>query len=118
MGFKPLVWYCQPVKNRIWAKVVENVFGAYTPCAIETFVIGLSHLVLFGFCFYRTWRIKRDLTVRRYCLRSHYYNYILGILAMYCTVEPLFRLVFGFSVVNLDGQTGVTPFEVSCFLLF
>lgn len=116
MGFEPLVWYCQPAKNQIWGKVVENAFGAYTPCAIETLVVGISHLVLFGVCFYRIWRTGRDLTVRRYSLRSQYYNYMLGILAAYCTAGPLFRLIFGFSVSNLDGQTGVAPFEVSCFV--
>jgi len=118
MGFKPLGWYCQPAKNQIWAKLVENAFGAYTPCAVETLVVGISHLVLFGVCFYRTWRIRRDLTVRRYCLRSHSYNYMLGLLAAYCTVEPLFKLVFGFSVSNLDGQTSFAPFEVSCFFYY
>lgn len=112
MGFEPLVWYCQPAKNQIWAKVVENAFGAYTPCAIETLVVGISHLVLFCLCFYRIWRIRRDLTVQRYCLRSHSYNYILGLLAAYCTAEPLFRLVFGLSVSNLDGQTSIDPFEM------
>lgn len=112
MAFEPLVWYCQPVKNRIWAKVVENAFGAYTPCAIETLVVGISHLVLFGVCFYRIWRIKRDFNIRRYRLRSPYYNYMLGLLATYCTLEPLFRLFFGFSVTNLDGQTNLAPFEM------
>ena len=115
MGFKPLVWYCQPEKNGAWAKVVENAFGAYTPCGMESLVVCISHLALFGVCFYRIWRTKRDLTVRRYCLRSPYYNYLLGLVAAYCTADPLFRMVMGFSITNLDGHTGQAPFEVSAY---
>ncbi|CAL9060621.1 unnamed protein product [Musa banksii] len=117
MGFKPLVWYCQPEKNGAWAKVVENAFGAYTPCGMESLVVCISHLALFGVCFYRIWRTKRDFTVRRYCLRSPYYNYLLGLVAAYCTAEPLFRMVMGFSITNLDGHTGQAPFEVLSLLI-
>ncbi|RWW08304.1 hypothetical protein GW17_00028263 [Ensete ventricosum] len=115
MGFKPLVWYCQPEKNGAWAKVVENAFGAYTPCGMESLVVCISHLALFGVCFYRIWKTMRDLTVRRYCLRSPYYNYLLGLVAAYCTAEPLFRMIMGLSITNLDGHTGQAPFEVSAY---
>ncbi|RWW61768.1 hypothetical protein BHE74_00031170 [Ensete ventricosum] len=107
MGFKPLVWYCQPEKNGAWAKVVENAFGAYTPCGMESLVVCISHLALFGVCFYRIWKTMRDLTVRRYCLRSPYYNYLLGLVAAYCTAEPLFRMIMGLSITNLDGHTAL-----------
>ncbi|KAJ8490643.1 hypothetical protein OPV22_012364 [Ensete ventricosum] len=117
MGFKPLMWYCQPEKNGAWATVVENAFGPYTPCGMESLVVCISHLALFGVCFYRIWRTKRDHTVQRYCLRSPYYNYLLGLLAVYCTAEPLFRMVMGFSVTNLDGYTGLAPFEVVTLLI-
>lgn len=116
MGFKPLEWYCQPVENGVWAMVVENAFGAYTPCGIDSLLICISHLALFGACFYRIWRTKKDATVSWFCLRSPYYNYLLGLLALYCTAEPLFRLVTGTSFVNLDGQTSLAPFEVSAFI--
>lgn len=112
MGFKPLDWYCQPVKNGVWAKSLENAFGAYTPCGIDTLVVCISHLALFGVAFYRIWRTTRDLAVRRYCLRSKLYNYLLGVLAAYCTAEPLYRLVMRLSIFNLDGQFGLAPFEV------
>ncbi|KAH7654349.1 Xenobiotic-transporting ATPase protein [Dioscorea alata] len=112
MGFKPLEWYCQPVENGVWAMVVENAFGAYTPCGIDSLLICISHLALFGACFYRIWRTKKDAAVSRFCLRSPYYNYLLGLLALYCTAEPLFRLVTGTSFVNLDGQTSLAPFEI------
>ncbi|RWW15504.1 hypothetical protein GW17_00020656 [Ensete ventricosum] len=118
MGFKPLMWYCQPEKNGAWATVVENAFGPYTPCGMESLVVCISHLALFGVCFYRIWRTKRDHTVQRYCLRSPYYNYLLGLLAVYCTAEPLFRMVMGFSVTNLDGYTGLAPFEVSAQVIW
>ena len=43
---------------------------------------------------------------------------MLALLAGYCTAEPLFRLIMGISVFNLDGQAGLAPFEVgSLFLL-
>ncbi|XP_020586974.1 ABC transporter C family member 2-like [Phalaenopsis equestris] len=112
MAFEPLVWYCRPVANGKWAKFAENAFGAYTPCGIETIVLGISYLVLFGCCFYRIWRSTKDYTVQRYRLKSPYFNYILGILALYCATGPLIRLFMGLSMVNLDGQTSFAPFEV------
>ena len=36
MAFEPLVWYCQPVANAAWAKVVDGAFGAYTPWGMDT----------------------------------------------------------------------------------
>ena len=118
MAFGPLVWYCRPVTNGVWAKLVDNAFGVYTPCATDTLVISISHLVLLSLCFYRIWQIKKDFKVQRFCLRSNYYNYMLGLLAGYCTAEPLFRLIMGISIFNLDGQAGLAPFEVgSLFFL-
>ncbi|KAF7840257.1 ABC transporter C family member 2-like [Senna tora] len=112
MAFEPLDWYCRPVANGVWTKVVENSFGAYTPCAVNSLVVVISHLILLGLCLYRIWLIKKDFKVKRFCLRSKLYNYILGLLAGCCTAEPLFRLVMGISVLNLDGQTGLAPFEM------
>lgn len=111
MAFKPFVWYCKPVANGVWAKAVENAFGVYTPCA-DSLVTDFSYTIVLGLCLYRLWQIKKDMKVRRFQLRSNYYNYVLGTLAVYCTAEPLFRLVMGVSAVNLDGQNGLAPFEV------
>jgi len=112
MGFDPLDWYCQPVRHGAWSHVVENAFGAYTPCGIDTLVVCISFLALFGVCFYRIWRTTRDYTVQRYKLRSPYYNYMLGLLVVYCIAEPLYRIATGTSIMNLDGQPGLAPFEV------
>ncbi|KAK9088503.1 hypothetical protein Scep_027585 [Stephania cephalantha] len=117
MGFKPLVWYCKPVENGVWGKTVENAFGPYTPCGIDTLVMCISYLVLMGLSLYRVWRIKKDPKVQRFRLKSNYYNYVLGFLAIYCTAEPLFRLVMGISTFNLDGQTSLAPFEVVSLLI-
>jgi ATP-binding cassette subfamily C (CFTR/MRP) protein 1 len=117
MAFEPLVWYCRPVANGVWSRAVENAFGAYSPCAVDTLVVCISHLIVLGLCCYRVWRIRKDFNVKRFCLRSKFYNYVLGLLAAYCTAEPLFRLIMGISVLNLDGQTGVAPFEVRSFFL-
>ncbi|KAG0501841.1 hypothetical protein HPP92_001913 [Vanilla planifolia] len=117
MAFKPLVWYCQPGEHAKWAKLVENAFGAYTPCGMETIVHGISHLVLFGVCFYRIWRTKKDPTVGRYRLRSPYFNYFLGVLTLYCIAEPLFRLFSGLSLANLDEQSNLAPFEVASLVI-
>jgi ATP-binding cassette subfamily C (CFTR/MRP) protein 1 len=113
MAFEPLIWYCQPVANGVWAKAVDSAFGSYTPCAIDSLVISISHLVLLGLCSYRIWLIKNNFKANQFRLRSNYYNYMLGLLAGYCTAGPLLRLVMGFSIFNLDGQTGFAPFEVS-----
>lgn len=112
MTFKPLDWYCQPVATGVWSKAVENAFGAYTPCGTNTLVISVSHLVLLALCLYRLWKMTKDLSVQRFRLRSNYYNYMLGLLAAYCTAEPLFRLVMGISALNVDGQPGLAPYEI------
>ncbi|KAL1826239.1 hypothetical protein ACET3Z_004651 [Daucus carota] len=116
MAFKPFDWYCQPVADGVWAKSVENAFGIYTPC-VDSLVIFFSYVIVGGLCLYRIWRIKKDFKVKRFQLRSNYYNYVLGILAAYCTTEPLFRLVMGVSAVNLDGQNGLSPFEIATLII-
>ena len=112
MGFEPLIWYCQPASNSIWAKAVDSAFGSYTPCAINTVVISTSNLVLMGLCLYRIWLITSNAKAQRFCLSSNYYNYVLGMLAGYCAVQPLLRLITGTSAFNLNGETGFAPFEV------
>jgi ATP-binding cassette subfamily C (CFTR/MRP) protein 1 len=117
MGFKPLEWYCQPVKDGTWSHAVESAFGAYTPCGINTLVVCISYLALFGVCFYRIWRTTKDYTVQRYKLRSPYYNYLLGLLVVYCIVEPLYRIATGISIMNLDGQSSLAPFEITSLVI-
>lgn len=117
MGFDPLEWYCRPVTNGVWTTAEENALGAYTPCAVDSLVVCVSHLVVLGLCVYRIWRTKKDFTVQRFCLRSKVYNYVLWLLAAYCTAEPLFRLIVGISVLNLDGQAGLAPFEVISLII-
>lgn len=112
MTFKPLGWYCQPVANGVWATAVDNALGEYTPCAVDSLVIVLSHLVFIGLCIYRAWRTLKDVKVQRFCLRSKFYNYFLGLLAGYSAAEPFLRLIMGISLFNLDGQTSLAPFEV------
>ncbi|KAI7751096.1 hypothetical protein M8C21_020501 [Ambrosia artemisiifolia] len=112
MSFKPLVSYCRPVENGVWATAVENEFGPYTPCATDSLVTGISHLALLGACIYRIWVTKKDFKVDRFKMRSNMYNYWLGLLALYSTVEPLFRLVMGISAFNVDGETGLAPYEI------
>ncbi|KAE8659422.1 hypothetical protein F3Y22_tig00116962pilonHSYRG00340 [Hibiscus syriacus] len=117
MAFEPLVWFCRPVADGVWKRAVSNAFGAYTPCATDSLVIAISHLVLLGLCVYRVWLIRRDLKAQRFCLRSKYYNYMLGLLALYATAEPLFRLIMGIAVLNLDGQPGLAPFEIASLIV-
>ncbi|KAG8652165.1 ABC transporter C family member 2 isoform X1 [Manihot esculenta] len=112
MAFGPLVWYCRPVANGLWTRAVENAFGAYTPCATDTLVVVISHLALLALCLYRIWLIKKDFKVQRFRLRSKWYNYFLGLLSGYSTAEPLFRLIMGISVLNINGQTGLAPYEI------
>ncbi|XP_058199762.1 ABC transporter C family member 2-like [Rhododendron vialii] len=117
MGFEPLAWYCRPVANGVWASIVENAMGAYTPCATDSLVVSISNLVLMGLCLYRIWLTKKDFKVQRFRLRSNYYNYVLVFLAAFCTAEPLFRLVMGISALNLDGQSGLAPFEIASLVI-
>ncbi|XP_055802160.1 ABC transporter C family member 12-like isoform X4 [Solanum dulcamara] len=113
MIFDALVWYCKPVANGIWAKDTDSgsAFGAYTPCAIESAEC-ISNVVLFVLCVYRLWLVRMDHKVRRFQLRSKYYNYILILLGSCCAAEPLLRLFMGISIFNLDAETDLAPFEM------
>lgn len=115
MAFNLLDWYCRPVPNGVWARTTYSAFGAYLPCALDSTVICISYAVLLSLCCYRIWLIKKSSKVRRFRLRSTFYNYILGLLASYCAAEPLLRLLIGMSIVNLDDQTAFVPFEVRFF---
>ncbi|TYG88790.1 hypothetical protein ES288_A12G049000v1 [Gossypium darwinii] len=117
MAFEPLVWYCQPKQNEAWTKLVDGAFGAYTLCAIDSGVLFISHLVLLGLCCYRIWLIKKNSKVQRFSLSSEYYCYILGFLAGYCTVEPILRLLMRSSIFNLNGTTGLAPYEVTSLII-
>ncbi|XP_078150842.1 ABC transporter C family member 2-like [Carex rostrata] len=117
MGFDPLDWYCQPVQGGIWSQSVENAFGMYTPCGMQTVILGISHLALFAVCFYRTWRISKDLKVQRYNMKSKLYSYVLMIFSAFCVAEPICRVIMGYSTVNLDGQSSLAPFEVLTLLI-
>ncbi|GKV41415.1 hypothetical protein SLEP1_g48953 [Rubroshorea leprosula] len=117
MGSELLNWYCRPVANGVWTKKADSSFGAYTPCAVDSLVISISHLVLFGLCLYRIWLIKKNAKARRFCLRSNWYNYVLGLLAGYCVAEPLSRLIMSISIFNLDGGTGLAPFEATSLII-
>ncbi|XP_015167599.1 ABC transporter C family member 12-like isoform X4 [Solanum tuberosum] len=111
MIFNALVWYCKPVANGIWAKETDSTFGAYTPCAIES-ADCISNVVLFVLCVYRLWLVRMDHNIRRFQLRSKYYNYILILLGSCCAAEPLLRLFMGISIFNLDAETDLAPFEM------
>lgn len=117
MASGPLDWYCRPVANGTWAKTVDSTFGAYTTCAVDSLVISISHSVLLGLCIFRIWLMNKNSKARRYRLSSNCYNYMLGLLACYCTAEPLLRLVMGISIFNLDGETSFAPFEMVSLII-
>ncbi|KAF4398458.1 hypothetical protein G4B88_025437 [Cannabis sativa] len=118
MRFELLSWYCKPAAYGVSGKIVESAFGSYTPCAIESLVISTSHLVLLGLCVYRIWLIKsKNSKAQRFLLTSNYYNYLLGFMAAYCTVDPLLRLLKGISLFNLAGHSGLAPFEILSLII-
>ncbi|XP_062096642.1 ABC transporter C family member 12-like isoform X2 [Humulus lupulus] len=113
MSFRLLSWYCKPAAYGLWGKVVKNAFGSYTPCAVDSLVVSISHLVLLGLCVYRIWLIKsKNSKAQRFLLSSNCHNYLLGFLAAYSTADPLLRLLKGISLFNLAGHTGFAPFEI------
>uniref|UniRef100_A0A7N0T3Q1 ABC-type xenobiotic transporter n=1 Tax=Kalanchoe fedtschenkoi TaxID=63787 RepID=A0A7N0T3Q1_KALFE len=111
MAFHPIEWYCRPVANGIWDREADSALGAYTSCGIDSLVVSVSCLVLMGMCFYRIWLTKRSLKARRFLMRSKFVQYILMVLAGYCALEPLFRILMDISVFNLDGQITLAPVE-------
>ncbi|XP_023553923.1 ABC transporter C family member 2-like isoform X2 [Cucurbita pepo subsp. pepo] len=117
MGIELFVWYCRPVFGGVWTNAVDNAFGAYTPCAIDSLVVVISHLLVLGLCIYRIWLMKKSSAVQRFCLKSKIYNYVLCLLAGYCTSVLLFKLIMGISVLNLDGQAALGPYEVVALII-
>uniref|UniRef100_A0A1J3HY96 ABC-type xenobiotic transporter n=1 Tax=Noccaea caerulescens TaxID=107243 RepID=A0A1J3HY96_NOCCA len=117
MGFEALTWYCKPVADGFWEKTADGAFGAYTPCAIDSLVMLISHFVLLGLCFYRIWTIFHNTKAQIYVLRKKHYNCLLGILACYCVVEPVLRLVMGISLFDMDEETNLPPFEVASLIV-
>ncbi|CAA7062353.1 unnamed protein product [Microthlaspi erraticum] len=114
MGFEVLTWYCKPIPDGFWEKAVDGAFGAYMPCAIDSIVMLVSHFVLLGLCSYRIWIIVfHNTKAQIYVLRNKYYNCLLGLLACYCVVEPVLRLVMGISLFGMDEETYLPPFEVA-----
>ncbi|EEF35768.1 mgatp-energized glutathione s-conjugate pump, putative [Ricinus communis] len=59
----------------------------------------------------------KDYKVQRFCLKSKWYNYMLGLLAVYATAEPLFRLIMGISLLNIDGQMSLAPYEIVSLII-
>ncbi|KAK8950082.1 ABC transporter C family member 1 [Platanthera guangdongensis] len=104
MAFKPLAWYCRRRRIKyggcLW--IMHLVHTHQMPRHDPD--VGISYLVLLLCCVYRIWSTKNDFSVKRYRLRSSYYNYLLDILVFYCTTEPLIKLFMGLSIENLDGQ--------------
>lgn len=96
----------------MWDRVARSALGPYTPCGIDSLVVSVSCLVLMGMCFYRIWLIKMSLKAQRFLLRSKLVQYLLLVLAGFCALQPLFRIVMDISVFDLDGQTNLAPFEV------
>ncbi|KAL5715506.1 Canalicular multispecific organic anion transporter 1 [Ranunculus cassubicifolius] len=117
MAFHPWDWYCAPVSNGIWSTSVKSAFGPYTPCGIDTMVVCISHLVLLGLCLGRIWTIKFNYRIKRFRLNSNYYNYVLGLLALFVVAESVFKLVMNYSMFNLDGQTSFAPFEITSLII-
>ncbi|KAM0052069.1 putative ABC-type xenobiotic transporter [Helianthus debilis subsp. tardiflorus] len=117
MGLEPLAWFCRPEENGIWAKTTASALGAYTPCGIESVVGDISNVVLMGLCLYRIWLIMKDFRLKRFCLRSKYYNYMLAILAAYCAAESLCRLLFNVSMFDFSSQSSLAPFEVVSLMI-
>jgi ATP-binding cassette subfamily C (CFTR/MRP) protein 1 len=50
-------------------------------------------------------------------MKSKFYSYVLMIFTVFCVAEPLFRVIMGYSTVNLDGQSSLAPFEVLTLLI-
>ncbi|XP_042421454.1 ABC transporter C family member 2-like isoform X2 [Zingiber officinale] len=135
MGFKPLVWYCRPEKNGAWSMVVENAFGAYTPCSmvvsllIESaawccmlLMIGLETKIYI--CEFR-WYIRfvmvyvlvGDISIYNLVLsvRNHYDKSIFDIYTSEIAAQFLFGILLLVYIPSLDPYPGYTPirFEAS-----
>lgn len=106
-----VVKFCRPIPEGNWAKNLQNGFGAFTPCFMETVVVNVSYLVLLGLTLKRI-QLLRSRNLKRYTVRYKFMHVIAVLLALACAAAPIVQIFLKFSIINTEGQDNLPPFEV------
>ena len=106
--------FCRPVSNGVWETKLESGFGAFTPCIVETVMIGISQLSLCCLIYYRILLLLRGhyYSVARFHLKHKKMHFFLILLTILLAAWPIVQVFLGISMVNLDGETSLALFEV------
>ncbi|KAG6543930.1 hypothetical protein Mapa_014771 [Marchantia paleacea] len=107
-----MVKFCRPVPEGNWAKNLQNGFGAYTPCFMETVVVNVSYLVLLVLTLKRI-QLLRSHNLRRYSVRYKFMHVIAVLLSLACAAAPIVQIFLKFSIINTEGQDNLPPFEIA-----
>lgn len=102
-------FYCRP-KDDV---KVSNQFGAYTPCFIETAMVGLAQIVAVLLCIRRWTLLKKTDGVRE---PKQWLEGLNLLAAFVLTVLPLGRLVTQI-IAYMNGEDLLPPYELTSMVL-
>ncbi|KAJ7552374.1 hypothetical protein O6H91_06G052700 [Diphasiastrum complanatum] len=116
MGWDPVADFCRPVAGGAWETKVTNGFGAYTPCVTDFIILGVANLYLMFLAAYRI-RLIRSHSFKKFSIQKKYIHYFLITLAAFNVLLPLIQVILGISIVNVDRERSLAPFEIESSLL-
>lgn len=108
--------YCSPVPGGTWETKLENGFGAFTPCLVDSVVLGASYLFLLGFVLRRIVHLRSPDT-KKFSVQSKFRHAFAIVLSSACAVAPFLQIILGLSTANTDVDSSLPVFEVRKMLL-
>ncbi len=111
--------FCRPVVGGVWETKLASGFGSFTPCLVDAVIITVSNLALLSLVVYRIRALLYSSSSgNRIKVSRRWGHYFAILLAFVLAVEPIVQITLSLSVVNLDGETTLPPFEVRYFFPF
>ncbi|CAM6104569.1 unnamed protein product [Calypogeia fissa] len=105
--------YCNPVRGGVWDTKLENGFGPFTPCLVDSVVLGISYLILLGLVVRRIFYLRSPETPKKYSVQSKWGHGFAIFLASLCTLAPFLQIILGISLANTSEDGGSMPvFEI------
>ncbi|KAJ7570964.1 hypothetical protein O6H91_01G142500 [Diphasiastrum complanatum] len=111
MGWDPVAAFCRPVAGGAWENQVNNGFGSYTPCVTDSIILNVTNLYLLCLAAHRMRLLLRCHNFDKFTIQRKSVHYFLITLAAFNALVPLIQVVLGISVVNVDGERSLAPFE-------
>jgi ATP-binding cassette subfamily C (CFTR/MRP) protein 1 len=103
--------YCSPVAGGVWETHLENGFGAYTPCLVDSVILGVSYLFLLVIVLRRILHLRSPAT-SVFSVQSKWRHAFAIFLASICAVVPFLQVILGISSANTDVHGSMPIFEI------